>query len=45
VTLKASLAQLSAKPKIGSPHDFAVFTAAETRKWAEVANSAGIKID
>jgi tripartite-type tricarboxylate transporter receptor subunit TctC len=41
--LQASLATLSAKPKIGSPQDFAVFIAAETQRWAEVAILAGIE--
>jgi tripartite-type tricarboxylate transporter receptor subunit TctC len=40
--LEASLAKLSARPKIGSPQDFADFIASERQKWTEVANAAGI---
>jgi tripartite-type tricarboxylate transporter receptor subunit TctC len=43
--LEVHLAKLSAKPKIGSPRDFAIFMAAETRKWTEVIDAAGIKAD
>jgi tripartite-type tricarboxylate transporter receptor subunit TctC len=43
--LNASLAKLSARPKIGSPQDFAAFMAAERRKWTEIANAAGIKVE
>jgi tripartite-type tricarboxylate transporter receptor subunit TctC len=39
---EASLAKLGAKPKIGSPGDFANFMSTETQKWAEVASAAGI---
>ena len=42
---EASLARVSAKAKIGSPQDFAAFMAAETQKWAEVVNAAGVKVD
>jgi tripartite-type tricarboxylate transporter receptor subunit TctC len=43
--LKTALAKLSARPKTGSPQDFADFMAAETRKWAEIVTTAGIKIE
>jgi tripartite-type tricarboxylate transporter receptor subunit TctC len=43
--LQASLASLSAKTKIGTPQEFADFMAAETLKWTEVANTAGIKAE
>jgi tripartite-type tricarboxylate transporter receptor subunit TctC len=43
--LNASLVKLSARPKIGSPQDFAAFMAAERRKWTEIANAAGIKVE
>jgi tripartite-type tricarboxylate transporter receptor subunit TctC len=43
--LEAHLAKVSAKPKIGSPRDFANFMAAETRTWTEVIDSAGIRAD
>jgi tripartite-type tricarboxylate transporter receptor subunit TctC len=39
----ATLANLSARPKIGSPQDFAAFMAAETQKWAGVVDAGGIK--
>ena len=43
--IEAILARLSAKPKIGSPHDFAAFVTAESQKWTAVVNAAGIKAD
>jgi tripartite-type tricarboxylate transporter receptor subunit TctC len=43
--LEANLAKINAKPKIGSPEDFALFMAAETQKWTKVISSAGIKAD
>jgi tripartite-type tricarboxylate transporter receptor subunit TctC len=43
--IEAILARLSAKPKIGSPQDFAAFVAAESQKWTAVVNAAGIKAD
>jgi len=43
--LQAILAKLGAKPKIGSPRDFADFMAAERQKWTEITTSAGIKAD
>jgi len=43
--LQATLVKLSAKPKIGSLQDFAAFIAAERKKWTEVADAAGVKVD
>jgi tripartite-type tricarboxylate transporter receptor subunit TctC len=43
--IEAVLARLSAKPKIGSPQDFAAFVTAESQKWTAVVNAAGIKAD
>ena len=43
--LEASLAKFNAKPKIGSPEDFAKFWHSETEKWTNVITSAGIKAD
>ena len=37
------LVKLSAKPKVGSPADFAAFMTAEVKKWANVIERAGIK--
>ena len=43
--LETNLAKINAKPKIGSPEDFALFMAAETQKWGKVIAAAGIKAD
>ena len=43
--IEASLAKFNAKPKIGSPQDFAKFWRDETEKWTNVVTSAGIKDD
>jgi tripartite-type tricarboxylate transporter receptor subunit TctC len=43
--MRAHLARLGATPATGTPQEFAVFFAAETRKWAAVVKSAGITID
>jgi tripartite-type tricarboxylate transporter receptor subunit TctC len=43
--LEANLAKINAKPKIGSPEDFAMFMAAETQKWTKVISAAGIRAD
>jgi tripartite-type tricarboxylate transporter receptor subunit TctC len=43
--VEASLAKFNAKPKIGSPDDFAKFWRAETEKWTNLINSAGIRAD
>ncbi len=42
---EAILAKLSARPKVGSPEDFAAFMAAETQKWAAVVKAADIKAE
>ena len=42
---QAGLARLSAEARIGSPHDFAAFIAAEAPRWAAIANETGIKVD
>jgi tripartite-type tricarboxylate transporter receptor subunit TctC len=42
---QTGLARLSAEAKIGSPQDFAAFIAAETPRWAAIANETGIKVD
>jgi tripartite-type tricarboxylate transporter receptor subunit TctC len=39
------LARLNAQAKIGTPQDFAAFIAAETPRWAAIANETGIKVD
>ena len=43
--IAAILDRLSAKPKIGSPQDFAAFVAAESKKWTAVVNAAGMKAE
>jgi tripartite-type tricarboxylate transporter receptor subunit TctC len=43
--LSASLAKLGVEPRTGSADDFAQLIAAETRRWREVAGTAGISID
>jgi tripartite-type tricarboxylate transporter receptor subunit TctC len=43
--LEPNLAKINAKPKVGSPEDFASFMAAETQKWMKVISSAGIRAD
>jgi tripartite-type tricarboxylate transporter receptor subunit TctC len=43
--IAAILDRLSAKPKIGSPQEFAAFVAAESKKWTAVVNAAGIKAE
>lgn len=42
---QAGLARLSAEAKLGSPHDFAAFIAAEAPRWAAIANETGVKVD
>ena len=42
---EAILAKLSARPKVGSPADFAGFMVAETEKWAAVVQAANIKAE
>jgi len=43
--VEATLAKFNARPKIGSPEDFAKFWRSETEKWTNVIRSAGIKAD
>jgi tripartite-type tricarboxylate transporter receptor subunit TctC len=43
--MEATLTLLDARPKIGSPQEFATFIAAERTKWTEVINKAGIRIE
>jgi len=43
--IEAVLARMSAKPKIGTPREFAAFVAAESQKWTAVVNAAGIKAE
>jgi len=40
--VRARFAALGLEPSTGSPEEFARFFAAETRKWASVAATAGI---
>jgi tripartite-type tricarboxylate transporter receptor subunit TctC len=43
--LEASLDKVGARPKLGSPQDVAAFMAAERKRWAEVIQRPGIRID
>jgi tripartite-type tricarboxylate transporter receptor subunit TctC len=43
--MQANLRRLGAEPQIGSPEEFAAFMMAESRKWAGVAQAAGIKLE
>jgi tripartite-type tricarboxylate transporter receptor subunit TctC len=43
--MQAVLDKISAKPKLGSPQEFAAFIAAETRKWSEIVHAAGVKAE
>jgi tripartite-type tricarboxylate transporter receptor subunit TctC len=43
--MEDTLAKLVARPRAGTPQDFAAFMAAETRKWSETITAAGIKAD
>jgi tripartite-type tricarboxylate transporter receptor subunit TctC len=43
--MKATLAKFQVEAKAGSPQDFAAFLAAETKKWADVAKTANIKVE
>jgi tripartite-type tricarboxylate transporter receptor subunit TctC len=42
--LTSAMAQLGFETKIGSPHDFAAFIAAETPKWAAIVRASGAKV-
>ena len=43
--MQATLARLSAIPKIGTPQDFTAFLAAEVPKWAALVKLAGAKVE
>jgi tripartite-type tricarboxylate transporter receptor subunit TctC len=43
--LEAIPAKFNAKPRIGSPQDFAKFWRSETEKWTSVITLAGIKAE
>jgi tripartite-type tricarboxylate transporter receptor subunit TctC len=43
--LRESLKKLGAQATIETPEQFAAFIVAETRKWTEIANVVGIKVD
>jgi tripartite-type tricarboxylate transporter receptor subunit TctC len=43
--MRTILAKISAKPKLGSPQEFAAFMAAQTRKWSEIVKAADIKVE
>ena len=43
--MEETLAKLIARPRPGTPQDFAAFMAAETRKWSETINAANIRAD
>ena len=43
--VQENLAMVGAEASPGSPQDFAVFIAAETRKWSAVVKMAGISLD
>jgi tripartite-type tricarboxylate transporter receptor subunit TctC len=42
--MKKDLTRFRVEPKPGSPQDFAAFIASESKKWAGVIQSAGIKV-
>jgi tripartite-type tricarboxylate transporter receptor subunit TctC len=44
-TMKASLAKFHVEPRPATSADFAGFIASETKRWAGVIASAGIKAD
>jgi tripartite-type tricarboxylate transporter receptor subunit TctC len=43
--VQENLAKVGSEASPGSPHDFADFIAAETKKWSAVAKMAGISLD
>ena len=43
--VRENLAKVGSEASPGSPQDFANFIAAETRKWSEVARTAGISLE
>jgi tripartite-type tricarboxylate transporter receptor subunit TctC len=40
-----ALIKLGGEAKLGSPHDFAAFIAAETQKWSTIIKATGVKIE
>ena len=43
--MKASLAKFRVEPRPGTPADFGAFIGSESKKWAGVISSAGIKVE
>ena len=43
--MQSNLDKISAKPRPGSPQEFAAFMAAQTRKWSEIVRAADIKVE
>jgi len=43
--MQLNLDKISAKPKLGSPQEFAVFMAAQMRKWSEIVKAADVKVE
>jgi tripartite-type tricarboxylate transporter receptor subunit TctC len=43
--MRETIARLGAVSQLGSPQEFAAFTAAQNQKWSAVAKQAGIKVD
>jgi tripartite-type tricarboxylate transporter receptor subunit TctC len=43
--MKDILVKLGSEAKISTPQEFATFLAGETRKWSDIASSAGVSID
>jgi tripartite-type tricarboxylate transporter receptor subunit TctC len=43
--LAASIVQLGAAPKTGTPEDLGLFLAQEVKKWAAIADAAGVKAE
>jgi tripartite-type tricarboxylate transporter receptor subunit TctC len=43
--VQASLAKLGTRPMIGTPQDFGNHIAAEARRWADIVNQSGAKLE
>ena len=43
--MEETLARLIARPRPGTPQDFAAFMAAESKKWSETISAANIRAD
>jgi tripartite-type tricarboxylate transporter receptor subunit TctC len=43
--LKARMTKLGFEPRTMSPQEFAAFVAADTRKWADIVKSTGVKVE